>query len=566
MKRLLYTFAIFISLIILLSFSSSAGEHILFSDIENNAWYEEYALYCYEHGYIKGTEYGIFSPKKGLTRAMAVQIFYKMENTQEEYPDPPFTDTDKDQWYYDALCWAYDTKLTSGTGNNLFSPARDLTRQDLVTMTFNYYSSIFHDNTARPIDIDINGYSDRSEISDYALEAFEWALSFGIINGMPNNTLCPKDKVTRAQAVKMLTEFEKNFSHKWQLTQSSEKRCNAYSFSLYRCTLCSKESRVVFDPYHLFTSEKRTLEPTCVSSGILTRYCANCTVTKDIPIPATGTHNYGMWSITNEATPYKTGTMSRKCENCSASLNRIYRHSSYYQIENTIDIPSGGYNLSTENIGLKVIRVNQKLLGSSSASYTSETRNAVARFQRRNGLAETGIVDLETWLAMGCSEYDWYNLAAYITPKRVDVFSTREDYIEAMISVAKEYAEKGTVYRIGCSGRPGSYADCSGLIYQCLYAVGINPDTNIIDHGLAIYEYTSYYLAKDPKLGLSVPLNELERGDLVFYALNGKSNVCHVGIYAGNGRIYDAWPNIGTTYRSMNIRGYHMVKAIRLFP
>ena len=237
----------------------------------------------------------------------------------------------------------------------------------------------------------------------------------------------------------------------------------------------------------------------------------------------------------------------------------------YYMPQNSISLPSGGYNLSTANIGLKVIKVNQAVCGNSSERYTSATEKAVRNFQSRHGLSVTGYVDLATWKAMGYSEYDWYNLGTYRTPLKVTNSSNRQDRINAMIQTAIEYKNAGTGYKVGCSGTPGSYVDCSGLIYQCLYSAGINPSSNIVDHALAIHEYTSVNLAADDRLGRSVDSDSLQRGDLVFYGKNGRNSVAHVAIYAGNGMIYDSWPGIGVTYRSVNIGGYHIVRARRVF-
>ena len=245
-------------------------------------------------------------------------------------------------------------------------------------------------------------------------------------------------------------------------------------------------------------------------------------------------------------------------------VRKYVRNSKYYPIEYTVTIPSGGYNVSTANIGMKVIYINKKLLGTTDASFTSATQKAVKKFQKSKGLSQTGVVDLTTWLAMGYTEYDWYNLAAYLTPITTTVYSTKEDYINRMLEVAKEYADKKTVYRIGCSGPPGTYADCSGLIYQCLYAIGINPKYNIIHHGLAEYEYTSRYLAADTMLGPTVSQSNIQPGDLVYYCRNGKTTVCHIAIYAGNGMIYDSWPSIGVTKRSISIVGYYVCKVMRV--
>ena len=237
----------------------------------------------------------------------------------------------------------------------------------------------------------------------------------------------------------------------------------------------------------------------------------------------------------------------------------------YYMPQSTINLPSGGYNLSRANIGLKVIKVNQAVCGNSSERYSAATENAVRNFQSRHNLPATGYVDLMTWKTMGYSENDWYNLGTYRTPLKVTNSSNRQDHINAMIQTAIEYQNAHTGYKVGCSGTPGSYVDCSGLIYQCLYASGINPSSNIVDHALAVHEYTSANLAADGRLGKTIASNAMQRGDLVFYAKNGKSSVAHVGIYAGNGMMYDSWPGRGVTYRSVNISGYHIIKATRVF-
>ena len=273
----------------------------------------------------------------------------------------------------------------------------------------------------------------------------------------------------------------------------------------------------------------------------------------------------GWWYIYHGKVQFNSsGTYSEGARIYYVTNGRV-TSSNYYLPQTVINLPSGGYNLSTANIGLKVIKVNQAVLGNSSERYTSATASAVQRFQTMHGLYPSGTVDLATWKAMGYSEYDWYNLGTYRTPIKVANGAKRNDRVNAMLATAAEYANAGTGYKVGCSGTPGSYVDCSGLIYQCLYSAGINPSSNIVDHALAIHEYTSANLAADQWLGLSIASYNLQRGDLIFYARDGRSSVCHVAIYAGNGCIYDSWPGRGVTYRSMNIGGYHAIKYTRVF-
>ena len=247
------------------------------------------------------------------------------------------------------------------------------------------------------------------------------------------------------------------------------------------------------------------------------------------------------------------------------TVRKYQRDAKYYQISDEIKLPDGGYSVSTKNIGLKVIKINKKLLGRTDARYTYATKNAVKRFQKKKHLKVTGTVNKKAWLAMGFSKKDWYDLGTYCTKEKVNYKSSRKSYTDAILKTAKEYAKAGTEYRVGCSGKPGTYVDCSGLIYQCLYSAGINPDTNIVDHALAKYEYTSNWLSRDSKLGKTVSYGKKKPGDIVFYCKSRGSVVVHVGIYAGKGKIYDSWPGIGVTKRNISFGGYRVSKVVRIF-
>ncbi|MBQ4054980.1 MAG: S-layer homology domain-containing protein [Clostridia bacterium] len=574
-----------------------------FRDVSPQSWYGDGALYCYTHGYIAGTAEGEFSPKGTLTRAMAVQILYSMNSHNESYPASSFTDVATDKWYHDAAEWAYEKAVTGGSGIGIFQPKTPISRQDLCVMLYKCLAfSHFAEAEADATQI---GFTDSDMISAYAADAVAWAASNAIVAGYEDGSFKPKNSVTRAEAAVMIRAFDLKFGHRWQEEIRSVRSCETDGESLFSCTECDISRRVVTRGYHLwseptvtaagcFTEGSRfyscltcnktrtetvpaigyhawdagkiTSPAGCYFTGVRSYCCTRCKTTRTETIPAIGSHVWGDWFDVIAADRNTTGYRERYCWHCAIGEGEIYRWEGYYPLLDSITLPSGGYNISTKNIGIKVIYVNSALLGTTSASYTSATANAVRRFQQKYGLPATGTVDLKTWLTMGYGEYDWYNLGTYVTPMTIDRSYTAQDHINTMINVAWDYAYYETEYRIGASGPPGTYADCSGLIYQCLYAVGICPDTNIVDHALAEYEYTSRWLAADPKLGPDVPTNSLLPGDLVFYAVNGKSTVVHVALYAGDGMIYDAWPNIGTTYRSINIPGYYVIKAKRVFP
>lgn len=224
---------------------------------------------------------------------------------------------------------------------------------------------------------------------------------------------------------------------------------------------------------------------------------------------------------------------------------RYQNPSQYYQIKDKITLTGGGYNLSYGFEGIKVRKVIQRLglgsgVGMGGAFYGTSVQNAVKNFQRQNGLSQTGVVDLLTWVRMGFNQTQWESYGAYVSPMRVDENSTRAQHIEAMISRAYDYL--GDDYVIGASGASGLGIDCSGLVMQALYAAGLDiaPITPV-RHAHPGYEYESRNMWASSKFK-HVPYSQRQRGDLIFYQ-NSSGVVIHVAIYLGNNQVIEAWPN-----------------------
>lgn len=225
---------------------------------------------------------------------------------------------------------------------------------------------------------------------------------------------------------------------------------------------------------------------------------------------------------------------------------RVYQNpSQYYQIQDTISLSGGGYNLSVGYEGLKTAWVIRKLgfgnaVGMGGAYYSNSVASAVKSFQRKNGLSETGVVNLATWKAMGYTESQWYSLGAYVSPIRVNRDSTRSDCIEAMIDRAYDYL--GDDYVIGASGAPGLGCDCSGLVMQALYAAGIDMETiTPVTHAQPGHEYESVNIWNSSKFK-HVSYSSRERGDLIVYC-NSSGSVNHIAIYLGNNYVIESYPN-----------------------
>ena len=130
----------------------------------------------------------------------------------------------------------------------------------------------------------------------------------------------------------------------------------------------------------------------------------------------------------------------------------------------------------------------------------------------------------------------------YISPMYAGNLNTAEERIEAMIRRAYDYKNAGTTYKICKSQAPGQYADCSGLVMQCLYAAGFDPaPATPAHHARPENEFDSRTLYNYVKMR-HVSYSEIKRGDLIFYRNEKSNTIIHVAIYLGDGKVIESWP------------------------
>lgn len=115
-----------------------------------------------------------------------------------------FTDAVHGEWYFEAVSWAESENIISGVGGGLFGIDEEITREQLAAILYRYAQK---KQIAASTDDDVlSGFSDSSEISDYALDAVKWAVSVGILQG-DGDRLFPLGTATRAEAAAMLMRF-----------------------------------------------------------------------------------------------------------------------------------------------------------------------------------------------------------------------------------------------------------------------------------------------------------------------------------------------------------------------
>ena len=181
-----------------------SDRYLCFTDLAVDGWYRSYVESMLEKGYMNGMSQSEFEPNGNVTRAQLVTILYRMEGAPSVAGlVNPFADVQMGSWYTDAVIWAAANGIVNGTGTNTFSPDANITREQLATILYRCNGGQWD-----PID-HLSSFADKNTISAYALDAMNWAVGAGILNGS-GAELAPAASATRVQAAAMLTRYAEN--------------------------------------------------------------------------------------------------------------------------------------------------------------------------------------------------------------------------------------------------------------------------------------------------------------------------------------------------------------------
>ncbi|MBR2491358.1 MAG: S-layer homology domain-containing protein [Ruminiclostridium sp.] len=181
-----------------------------FTDLDPDQWYWEAVEYCLENGLMEGMEDGYFFPNAKTTRAQLVTILWRLEGSpRTDGCDLSFDDVKSYAWYKDAVCWAAETGIVKGFDDTTFGPNKHITREQLVTILYRYAGEKDFDTTIHLLP-SILIYQDAGDISNWALQPMQWAVSNEIIGGTGDGSLSPRDKATRAQIASIFHRFCEN--------------------------------------------------------------------------------------------------------------------------------------------------------------------------------------------------------------------------------------------------------------------------------------------------------------------------------------------------------------------
>lgn len=175
--------------------------HQGFTDVAPDSWYTEPVLWMAEQGITTGFTADLFGPRELATRAHIAAFLWRYFGRPIAAVPSVFSDVSADAYYSPAVAWMSEQNITRGTSASTFSPDREVTRAEAITLLWRA--------AGRPGGNPAHGFDD-VEASAYFYEPVAWAKATGITMGVSPARFGPADNVDRAQIATFLFRYHHN--------------------------------------------------------------------------------------------------------------------------------------------------------------------------------------------------------------------------------------------------------------------------------------------------------------------------------------------------------------------
>ena len=109
------------------------------TDVAAGSYYEKAVAWAIENGITTGTADGLFAPDATCTRAQGMTFLFRASKASADGM-PAFSDVATNAYYAEAVKWATDNGITTGTTSSTFSPGSGYTRAQIVTFLWRLYA------------------------------------------------------------------------------------------------------------------------------------------------------------------------------------------------------------------------------------------------------------------------------------------------------------------------------------------------------------------------------------------------------------------------------------------
>ncbi len=166
-----------------------------FEDVSPDDYFFEAVKWAVANDITKGTDDTHFSPNANCSRGQVVTFLWRAAGMPEAEGENPFSDVTEKDYFYDAVLWAVENEITTGSGEGKFSPNGNCTRGQVATFLWRAAGS--------PEAEGENPFTDVTE-SDYFYDAVLWAVDQEITKGTSATAFSPNAICTRGQVVTFL--------------------------------------------------------------------------------------------------------------------------------------------------------------------------------------------------------------------------------------------------------------------------------------------------------------------------------------------------------------------------
>ena len=173
--------------------------NLSFADVSTQSYCYDAVVWAVQNGIVSGTTDTTFSPKEPCTAAQAVTFLWRAAGAPEpSAAESPFTDLDPGAYYYKAVLWAAEHDITMGTTESTFSPDKTVSRSQFITLLYRTFG-----NAER---VENCPFEDVAADSYYR-DAVAWAYGRGVTRGTTATTFAPLRSCDRGQIVTFLYRY-----------------------------------------------------------------------------------------------------------------------------------------------------------------------------------------------------------------------------------------------------------------------------------------------------------------------------------------------------------------------
>lgn len=176
-----------------------------FTDLEGYDWAKKDIFAFYTKGIISGKSEKNFAPGDNITRGEIIKIISGVFDLYDENAKSDFKDLEN-HWAEKYVSSVFGKGYILGKSENVFGVDDYITREDAAVIIYRIIQTTAKATTITKIE---NSFSDRKEISEYAVRSVEMLSEYGLLKGYEDGSFKPKKTLTRAEAVVLLSNVLK---------------------------------------------------------------------------------------------------------------------------------------------------------------------------------------------------------------------------------------------------------------------------------------------------------------------------------------------------------------------